>query len=530
MLLFPSELLWAQDGGMGISQGGFWLFIIFMLVAIALLIGDGLVRAQARMGGVEVSRDDNSFFPGLTSLLGSKTPKYIRDGSFKKLTRGYDIKLEGEAREEIIDVEVNTFAVQPQNFRGIAPIPKMMVEVGQEVKAGEALFFNKANPDIHYVAPVSGEVIDIRRGAKRAITEVVILADKEQTYRTLPDMDIDSASRAELIEFLKASGFWPFIIQRPYDLVADPSVTPRDIFISTFDSAPLAPNMNMVVEGHGKEFQMGLSALSKLTDGDVHLGLDARGEMPAVEFTNSQGVEKHWFDGKHPVGNVGIQIHHIKPIKAGDTVWTLTVEDVILLGDIILNHRYQPQRLVAVAGNGANDQHYIKTMLGASITDLLKSQNLDTDANRIIAGDVLSGSQISAESFLGARVNQITIIPEGRNFEMFGWLLPAIDRPTISRTYPNFLFSDLKYDVDTNTHGERRAFVQTGQYESMMPADIYPQHLMKAIIINDFEKMEGLGLYELTEEDVALCEFACTSKQPLQKILREGLETMREQG
>lgn len=491
-----------------------------------------MVRAQARISGVEVDDDDDdgSFFPGITSIFGGGKPEFATGGSFRKLTKGHDINLEGEALLQVNEVEVNTFAIQPPNFRGIAPIPKMMVEVGQEVQAGDPLFFDKANPEIHYVAPVSGEVADIRRGAKRAITEVVILADKNQVSRTLPELNPANANREEIVNYLKSSGFWPMINQRPYDIVADPSVSPRDIFISTFDTAPLAPDMNFIVQGQGQAFQTGIDVLQKLTDGHVHLGLDARGNTPASEYVNATGVKKHWFQGKHPVGNVGIQIHHTAPIKAGDVVWTLNVEDVILLGDMMLNSRFRPERMIAITGQAASNQSYIKTMLGANLGDLLKDQEINFDENRIISGDVLSGTQKSIDGFLNARDNQITIIPEGNKHEMFGWLIPATDRPTISRTYPNFILPEANYEVDTNTHGERRAFVQTGQYEAMLPADIYPQHLMKAIMINDFEKMEGLGIYELSEEDVALCEFACTSKVPLQKILREGLETMREQG
>ncbi len=529
LILLQSEALLAQDSNAAMSQGVLWLFIVFMLIAVSLLIGDNMVRAQAKLGGVDVSRDDDSFLPGMSALFGKSRPDFARDGSFFKLNKGHNIKLEGEASNQIKMVEVNTFAVQPPDFRGIAPIPKMLTAAGEEVEAGQALFFDKSNPDIFYVSPVSGEIAEIRRGAKRAIVEVVILADKDQRYRSLPVLNSQTSSRDDIIAYLKEYGFWPYINQRPFDVVADPSITPRDIFISTFDTAPLSPDMNLVVKGKGNLFQAGIDVLTKLTTGDVHLGLDANGDIPNAAFTNAKGVKKHWFSGKHPAGNVGIQIHHIAPIKPNDTVWTLQVEDVILLGDMVLNQRFNPEQLIAVTGNGAKQTHYLQTKRGANLGDLLKSQGIDENENRIICGDVLSGRQSSGDGFLHAHDNQITIIPEGRDYEMFGWLLPAVDRPTVSRTYPNFLFPNLSYEVDTNTHGEPRAFVKTGEYEALMPADIYPQHLMKAIMIEDYEKMEGLGLLELSEEDVALCEFACTSKQPLQKILREGLDLMRDQ-
>ncbi len=501
-----------------------------MFIAIALLIGDSMVRAQAKIGGVDVTRDDSSFIPGLSSLMGQDVPDFIKEGTYTKLKRGHDIKLDGVAQEEIREVEVNTFAVQPPDFRGNAPIPKMMVEAGQEVMAGDPLFFDKSSPEIFYASPVSGEVAEIRRGAKRAITEVIILADKDQQYKVLPQLDAQTAERSEIIQYLKSSGFWPFISQRPFDIVADPDHVPRDIFISTFDTAPLAPDSNFIVHGKGDQLQAGIEVLRKLTDGAVHLGLDARGDSPDAAFVGANGVQKHWFNGKHPVGNVGIQIHHTAPIKPGDVVWTLQVEDVLLLGDMVMNNRYRPERLIAITGNGIKDSYYVKTFVGASLSDLLKDHEINDEQHRIISGNVLSGVQNSTAGFLHAPDNQLSIIPEGRDFEMFGWLITPADRPTVSRTYPNFMFPDLSYEVDTNTHGERRAFVQTGQYESVLPADIYPQHLMKAIMVNDFEKMEGLGILELSEEDVALCEFACTSKMPLQQILREGLDLMREQG
>jgi Na+-transporting NADH:ubiquinone oxidoreductase subunit A len=527
LLLVQSQIIFAQDGSGGMSQGVIWLFVIFSLIIIALLLANIITKVYPQTA---VERQDTTFFPGMDALMGKKKPSHIAEGSYTKLSKGFDIKLEGVAEELVSDIEVNTFAVQPPDFRGIAPIPKMMVEVGQEVKAGDALFYDKASPEIIYASPVSGELVEIRRGAKRAITEVIILADKNQTYRTLPSIDRHQTSREEIVQYLKSSGFWPLITQRPYDIVADPTITPRDIFISTFDTAPLAPNMDFIVNGKETEFQVGLDLLVRLTDGHVHLGLNARPKSIHSAYANAKGVEKHWFDGKHPAGNVGIQIHHVAPIRPMDTVWTLQVEDVILLGDMITANRYRPERIVAIAGNGAKNHHYVRTMIGANLNDLLKDQQIDDAEMRIIEGNVLSGKQSSLSGFLGSRVSQITIIPEGRNYDMFGWLLPAIDRPTISKTYPNFLFPSLSYEVDTNTHGEPRAFVQTGQYEAMLPANIYPQHLMKAIMIQDFEKMEGLGIHELSEEDVALCEFACTSKMPLQRILREGLDLMREQG
>ncbi|MDH3652121.1 MAG: Na(+)-translocating NADH-quinone reductase subunit A, partial [Saprospiraceae bacterium] len=398
------------------------------------------------------------------------------------------------------------------------------------VLAGQQILFDKKRPRIKYVSPVSGEVAAINRGDKRSITEVVIIPDREQKFKDFGNLDLASSSRDELVHFLLETGAWPSIRQRPYDLVADPSSTPANIFISTFDSAPLAPQYDFVIAGHEAEWNKGVEVLSHLTDGKVHIGLDANGKgAPSSIFYNTLFAEKHWFSGPHPSGNVGVQMHHIHPVSSKDVAWVLGVQDVVLIGRLFTEKRYNAERIVALTGQGVKDQRYVRTTLGAKISDLLQGQEL-TDAQRIISGDVLSGEKKSVGGYLNYYDDHLTVIAEGKEYELFGWLLPLKMRPSISPTYPNFLFPDVKYSVNTNAHGEKRAFVVTGQYEKMLPMQIYPQHLMKAILTNDYEKMEGLGIHELSEEDLALCEFACTSKQPLQQILRQGLEMMREQG
>ena len=461
-------------------------------------------------------------------MFGKKTPAYV-SGPVSSLKKGFNIKLKGSAQPVIEDVAVSTFAIQPTNFIGMSPIPKLMVELGDEVKAGDHLFFDKKRPEIKYVAPVSGEIAAINRGEKRSITEVMIIADKDQKYRELPSLDLSSSSREDIVNYLIDSGAWTLMRQRPFNLIADPKQIPTNIFISTFDTAPLAPDLNLVVQGQEDAFQEGVKVLSKLTNGDVWLGLNANGkEAPAQVFQEVEHAKKHWFMGPHPSGNVGIQIHHIKPISRKDVVWALDIQQVMTIGKLFIEKRYNAGRIIAVTGE-VKKPVYIKTKQGAKISDILKGQEVDEIA-RIISGDVLSGQEQHMEGFLNYYDDQITVIPEGNEFELFGWLLPLKARPSVSKTYPNFLFPNREFTANTNPHGEGRAFVVTGQYEDLLPMDIYPQHLMKAILTQDYEKMEGLGIYELSEEDVALCEFACTSKQPLQEILREGLEYMREQG
>ena len=447
----------------------------------------------------------------------------------KILKKGFNINLQGAAKKEITDGhQVKTFAVQPNNFIGISPIPQVTVQIGDSVNAGDILFFDKKHPEIKHCAPVSGEVIAINRGAKRSIAEIVILADKQIKYRTYNDINLDNINREDLIAFLLESGAWPLIKQRPFDVIADPKENPKNIFITTFDTAPLAPDLNLVVEGKSVAFQKGIDVLNKLTEGTVHLGLNGK-EKPSAVFTDVKGAQKNSFSGPHPAGNVGVQIHHTDPINAQDKVWVLGVQDVITLGALFSEKRFNAERVVAITGAEVKDPKYIRTYLGANVGELL-TDNLTNDHVRIISGDVLSGKEKSKENFLNVFDDQVTVIEEGDQYRMFGWLSPTPAGPSMSSTYPQLFLKNKKYKAHSNTNGEKRAFVMTGQYEKVLPMDIYPQHLMKAIMINDFEKMEGLGLYELSEEDIALCEFVCTSKQPLQKILREGLNILREQG
>ncbi len=503
---------------------------LFLVLAAIYSISDNLVSIEAQKQGVDISQGNKSAMPSFNSIFGKAAPSYVDSSKYHVLRKGHNINLAGKPDGFADDIAVSRYSVRPQDFRGISPIPKVVVSVGDEVLAGQTIFFDKKNPDVKYVAPVSGEIVEIRRGAKRAITDVIILGDKEQNRKEFTPPSV-FAPREEIVDFLKSSGAWPMITQRPYDVLADPALIPSNIFISTFDTSPLAVDMNLVVEGREADFQKGLDVLDKLTSGRVFLGLDGRrGSKPADAYMNATGVEKHWFSGKHPAGNVGVQIHHVQPIKGNAIVWTLKVEDVATIGHLFTFGKYDAQKIVALAGSQFTSPKYIKTYKGASIDEICKGQLSDEGKTRLLSGNVLTGIETGEDHFISDKHNVITAIKEGDNYELFGWLLPIAPRPSISGTFPNFLVKNHEFDVDTNTHGEQRAFVVTGQYESMLPMDVYPQHLMKAIMTGDIERMEGLGINELSEEDIALCEFACTSKQPLQKILREGMDMMIEQG
>jgi len=522
----PTISIMAQSSGSGKTVTvGLFILLALVFISAVMLVSDNLLGLQARKYGVDNLEDDKQ--GSFLSMFSDKAPDYV-NGSYTRLKEGFDIKLKGEARKEIRDVAVSTVALQPTNFVGMSPIPKVVVEEGAEVLAGDPIFFDKKRPEIQYVSPVSGEIVSINRGLKRAITEVVILVDGEQRYREVPAIDLATISREDLVTFLLEIGGWTLLRQRPYDIVPAVDSTPANIFISTFDTAPLAPDQGFILQGQEEAFQKGIDLLARLTEGEVHLGLDGSGEVAPAGFSEFSAT-KHYFAGPHPAGNVGVQLHHVAPVNNVATAWVLGVQDVITLGKLLTEQRYDGQRIIALTGDGMADPHYVRTYQGAKLSDLLKDQ-MTQEGLRIISGDVLAGEQKQADQFLNFSADQVTVISEGNEHELFGWLLPFKARPSISRSFPNFLFPDVPISATTNTHGEERAFVVTGQYESMLPMDVFPQHLMKAILANDFERMEGLGIYELSEEDVALAEFACTSKQPLQHILREGLNFMREQG
>lgn len=444
-----------------------------------------------------------------------------------RLRRGFDIPLAGEAGKRLLDVAPSPlFALKPTDVHGLAPIPKLLAREGDEVRAGTGLFFDKSCPDVRFCSPVAGEVVEVRRGPKRAIHEVVILADREPSFEDYPKLDPASASPAAIRSTLARAGAWPLVRQRPFNVLADPQRSPRDIFVSCFDSAPLAPDAGVLISGSEADFGAGLAVLGRLTSGDVHLGV--RGTSPDV-FRKAEGVRIHTFEGPHPAGNVGVQIHHVAPIGKGDVVWTVKPQDVAIIGRLAANGIFDARRKVAVTGAEVVRTGYVETRLGASILPMVDG-NLRSDHVRFISGDVLTGGRIGRDGFLGLFDDQVTVIEEGDEPEFMGWLVPTYPRPSMSRTFLSSIVRGRGFRVNSNTHGELRAFVMSGEYEKVVPMDLYPQHLIKSILYQDFDQMEGLGIYEVVEEDLALCEFVCTSKQPVQRILREGLDALRNEG
>jgi Na+-transporting NADH:ubiquinone oxidoreductase subunit A len=530
--IFLSQLLSAQTTSAGSGNGLLFYAIIvvcaLLVVWVLLSVARSLLKNEANNVGLDADANQIGTRLGIGDFLKPSMPSYVSEGSFHMLKKGYDIPLLGAAKGSVQPVTVSRFAINPKDFHGMSPIPKVEVEQGQEVLAGDIIFYDKKRPEIKYAAPVSGELVEVKRGEKRSIAEIVILADKDQKYKKVTPPDVNLVDREVITTFMAENGLWPLINERPFDVVPKLETVPVNIFISTFDTAPLALDLNQVVSGNEEAFQKGLNVLAKLTSGKVHLGLDARRKSaPAAAFTQAYYAEKHWFKGPHPAGNVGIHIHHVAPIKGEDKVWTLGVQEVITIGKMFLTGEYHAERVVAVTGSPLSEPKNVRTYQGANIGDLLKDNLVDGN-NRIVSGDVLTGKTSSVDGFLGFKDDQVTVLKEGNQYEMFGWLLPLAPRPSVSGTMPSY-GKDTKFEANTNTHGEQRAFVVSGEYESVLPMDIYPQHLMKAILSNNIERMEGLGIAELTEEDVALCEFVCTSKNPVQSILRQGLESLKEQ-
>lgn len=443
-----------------------------------------------------------------------------------RIRRGLDVKLLGEARKELSEVSRSeVYAIQPTDFHGVTP--KLLVKEGDEVKAGTHLFYDKDMDQVVCSSPVSGEIVEIQRGEKRKIEAIKILADREQKYVDFGSADPSSLSPEEVKKRILEAGLWMSIRQRPFDVFANPEAEPKAIFISAFDSAPLAPDNAFALEGDEEAFSAGIAALQKLTSGKVHMTFHSK--LPKWSWADKiQGVEKHTISGPHPSGNVGLQIHKIDPINKGEVVWTVKPQEVVVLGRLFMSGHVDMTKVVAITGSEVKDPMYAKVLPGISMKALLEGQT-KPEGNRIISGNVLTGTTSSMDGALGYYDTQVTVIPEGNYEEFLGWIAPGFGKFSNSRAYFSWLNPGKKYRLDTNTHGEKRAYVVTGEYEQVFPFDIYPVQLIKSIMIGDIEAMEGLGIYEVAPEDFALCEVVCTSKTEVQKIVREGLDLVKQE-
>lgn len=446
-----------------------------------------------------------------------------------KLRKGLDIKLVGEADKVKVDASTPaSVALKPTDFHGL--VPKMVVKPGDKVKIGSAIFYDKYNEAIKFVSPVSGVVDDVVRGAKRKILEVRITPDGTGEAIKHEAKDPTSLSKEEVKAAMLENGLWPFLKQRPLDIVADPNVEPKAIFVSTFDTHPLAPDYDFIVHGQDQFFQNGLNALAKLTSGKVHLTLN--GSVPAdATFQNAKNVQINKISGKHPAGNVGTQIHFFDPIDKGQFIFTVSPQDVVAIGKFFADGQYDPTRIVALTGSEAKNRKYYRTIIGASIAGIV-NDNLLTENVRVISGNALTGDKIDRNGYLGFYDSQITVLPEGDQYKFFltkGWLGPGFDKYSSHMLFPTWLMKNKKYRLDTNMNGEERGFVVTGEMEKVMPLDVLPMQLIKAIMTKDIDAMELLGIYEVAPEDFALCEYVCTSKIEIQEKIREGLDLIKEE-
>lgn len=439
-----------------------------------------------------------------------------------RIKKGLDIKLKGIAQKEVVATSFNgVYAIKPEDFHSV--IPKLLVKVGAHVKAGETLFYDKSNEAVTFSSPVSGELIEIVRGERRKVLELRIKADESQEFVDFGVKNPKEMDEEAVKKHLLSSGCWAFIKQRPYDVVAKPDRKPKAIFVSAYASAPLASDYNFTLEGKEKELQTALTAISKLTDGKVHVSVPKK-EISI--FESLSGIELHKVSGPHPAGNVSVQIANIDPINKGEVVWTVTPQDLVIIGELFLSGKFNAERVIALAGSMVSEPKYYKTKIGASIESIVKGKLKDGKA-RIISGNILTGKKQAESGSLDYYSDIVTVIPEGDDYELFGWTKPIFNKISPSRALTfSWLFPNKKYDLTTNLNGEHRAFVVTGSYEDVFPLDIYPMQILKSCMYKDLDEMEALGMYEVAPEDFALTEFICVSKQPHQKIIREGLDLM----
>lgn len=450
-----------------------------------------------------------------------------------KLKKGHTIKLAGNPQELLcIADRSENFALKPSDFYGVKP--NLLIKEGEKVKIGAPLFTDKDNSDILFVSPASGTITKIIRGERRAVEEIIVASDNSEVFIENKKYDVDSIkklSREKLITHLLQGGVWPFLRQRPFDKIANPKILPRDIFIVATDTNPLAPNQSFMLSELINEFLLGVEALKILTGGKLYLTLDQDNSMNPIY--NINGIEKKVFIGKHPAGNIGIQLHHINPLKRNESIWHICAYNVAMLGKFLFEGKYPIERIVALTGSSMKKEYrnYYKTRIGASINSIIKKNYLSELETRIIAGSVLTGKKINGESYIGFYDRSLTVIPEGKKErELLGWSMPGFSKPSFSKAYLSRLFPKNEYIQDTRLNGGIRPFIITGYYEKVLPMDIYPEHLIKSIIIEDIDEMEALGIYECAEEDFALCSYICPSKIDFGYYIRKGLDLIEKEG
>jgi len=438
-----------------------------------------------------------------------------------KIKKGLDIRLKGKAAKELVETEMSeSYAVKPTDFEGLTP--KLMVKAGHEVKAGTPLFYDKYKPEVLFTSPVSGKVLEVNRGERRKILEVIIEPDGKQEYETFKKANPNDLSADEIKENILKSGLWAAVMQRPYAIIANPADSPKAIYISAFDSAPLAPDYEFILKDSLNDFQAGIDALKKLTD---KINLSLHQDLNTDFFKSVQNVDIYEFSGPHPAGSIGVQINHIDPINKGDIVWYVNPADVAKIGKLFNEGIYDATKIIALAGSEVKNPKYYKIIGGAEIASIVKD-NIASSNVRYISGNVLTGEKVAKSNYLGYYDYILTVLPEGNKPEFLGWATPGFGKFSMSRTFFSWLNPNKELVLDTNLHGGLRPFVVTGEMEKVFPMDILPMQLLKAIIVEDIDLMEQLGIYEVAEEDFALCEVINTSKIEIQKLVRQGINLM----
>ncbi len=444
-----------------------------------------------------------------------------------RLRKGLDIHLQGKAEETKMNLKSNGhFALVPDDFEGV--VPKVVVREGDIVKAGDALFVNKLYPEVRFASPVSGKVTAVERGERRKVLCVKVEADAEQQYVDFGKKDVSSLDGKAVVDALLEAGLFGYINQLPYAISTNPSVMPKSIFVSALRDKPLAGSFEFEVKDQVVDFQTGLIALSKIAKTYVGFGEDSAllPELSAVD-----NLEFNVFKGKCPAGNVGVQVNHIDPVNKGEVVWTIGDPSVVLfIGRLFNTGKVNLSRTVALCGSEVKKPCYVDMLVGEELSTLLSNSYEADHSVRIINGNVLTGTVTTKDGYLGAHTSEITVIPEGDdNNEMLGWIMPRFGQFSVNRSYFSWLFGKKAYALDARVKGGERHMIMSGEYDKVLPMDIYGEYLIKAIIAGDIDKMEQLGIYEVAPEDFALAEFVDSSKLELQRIVREGLNNLRKE-
>ena len=443
-----------------------------------------------------------------------------------KLRKGLNINLKGRAAETKLTIgTAEEHALVPDDFVGITP--KLSVKEGDVVKAGDALFVNKNCPEVKFASPVSGKVTAVVRGERRKILCVKVQADKEQQYADFGKKDVEKLSAEDVKSTLLEAGLFGYINQLPYAVSTTPDTQPKAIFVSAFRDMPLAGDFEYELLGNEKDFQTGLSALAKIAK--VYLGVGR--QQSSEVLIKAKDVEVNIFDGPCPAGNVGVQVNNVSPVNKGEVVWTVDPTAVIFFGRLFNTGKVNLTRTVAVAGSEVKQPAYVDALVGTPIAVITNNNIDDARKLRIINGNPLTGRQCTLEDYLGAHTSEVTVIPEGDDKnELLGWILPRFKQFSANRSYFSWLLGKNKeYALDARIKGGERKIIMSGEYDRVLPMDIFGEYLIKSIIAGDIDRQEQLGIYEVSPEDFAVAEFVDSSKLELQKIVREGLDILRKE-